>query len=281
VNRQDVLLIALPFILSAAIIFGHYHLLVTQNPQAHSKSLITATSYQSLKDSELGPIAPQAPFPKSIVGVVSDVPTTKQTLAQLLGDVKAKNANTLVIRIGIYLSPDQNLILTQAEETSEDYLLRWTKKTVSDAHQAGIYTYLMFTPKDDMRITDIGRFASQLQSMLERWGNVMQEYSVAFLDPGIIIGHPSIQQVSPEYQQLLVKTVEQKIRTMYTGRIGLGVCCSPPTISSQGYNQLVLITQSGDIPKNIQQKTLQDARRYNVEHIFELDLSTNLLTQIQ
>ena len=280
-NRQEILLTAFPFILSALLIFGHYGLLVTQNPQAHSMPLIPALLIQTLKDSELVPVAPLAPFPKTIVGYVSDVPTTKQQLAKVLGDVKANQANTLVLRIDLSLTKDGNLIVIHAAETSEEYILRWAKKTVRDAHEKGIYTYLIFMPKDGTEIADIGGFADQLQSLLERWAPAAEEHHVAFLDPGIILGHDSLRKVPPEYQQLLVKTIEQKIRAMYTGRIGLGVCCVPPTVSSQGHNQLVLIAQTGDVPKNIELKTLQDAKRYHVEHVFSLDLATNRLTQLK
>lgn len=280
-KRQELFLIITPFFLSVVIIFGHYLFLVSQNPQAHSKPLITTKLVQSLKESELEPVPPQAPFPDSVVGVMHEIPTSRKQLQELLTLMRSQGANTLLLRVGMTLSPDGNIILPQAAETSEETILRWTKKTVSDAHKAELHTYVALMFVEEPLITDPGKFSNQLKQLIERWANMAQEYHVSFFQPGITLGHPSYLSLSHDKLAIFITEIEHATRELYTGRIGIGICCQPPSLATRGYNQLLLISNSGEPSTAIVNKARQDARRYNVEHIFLLELDTQRLSTIK
>lgn len=280
-KREDLFLIVLPFFLTAVIISGHYRILISQNPQAHSRPLITTRVVQKLKDSELSPVPPAAPFPEPVAGAMHVIPTSRKQLSELLALTKSQKANTLLLRVGMKLSPDGNIILTEAAESSEETLLRWAKKAISDAHTAGIHTYIALMFVEEPQILNPDSFAAQIGSVIERWSSMAQEYHVSFFDPGIILGHPSYLTVPPQRLQQLVIEIERKTREAYSGRIGIGLCCKPTQISTRGYNQLLLISKSGSPSKAMLQKARQDARQDEIDHIFLLELDTQRLSSIK
>lgn len=279
-NKKDIFLIVTPFFLASLFIFGHYRFLATQNPQAHQRPIITTNRVQTLKDSELIPIPPQAPFPNQLVGVMHEVPTSKKQLTELIELITSQQANTLFIKVGLILTADGNIIIKQAAESSEDTILRWTKKTIRDAHQAGIHTYLSLVFIEEQPISDIVKFADQLSSLVERWAAMAQEYYVTFFDPGLTLGYPVFNKIPPEQLKTLIVKMERKTREIYTGRIGIGYCCGPQTTYARGYNQIVIITRSADQQNELTKQAEFDAKSYQVEHIYLLDLDTQRLTTI-
>ena len=280
-KREELFLIAFPFLLSAAIIFGHHRILTSQNPQAHSRPLIPTRAVQKLKDSELTPVPQAEPFPESVAGAMHEIPTSRKQLSELLALINSQKANTVLLRVGMTLSPNGNIILTQAAESSEETLLRWTKKAVSDAHTAGIHTYIALMFVEEPQISNPDSFAAQLGSVIKRWSSMAQEYHVSFFDPGIILGHPSYLTVPKERLQQLVIEIERKTREAYTGRIGIGLCCKPTQISARGYNQLLIISKLGSPSEAMLQKARQDALRDEIEHIYLLELDTQRLSSIR
>jgi hypothetical protein len=279
-KREDILLISLPFLLSAIIVFGHYKFLVSQNPQAHSKPLITTKLIQSLSESELEPVSPQASFPNIVVGAMHEIPTSRSQLEQLLNLIESQKANTLLLRVGMKISSDGVLILPQAAESSEETLLSWTKKTVSEAHKVGLHSYVALMFIEEPLIADPSYFSTQLKQLIERWASLAQEYHVTFFDPGITLGHLSYHNLPQDNLQIFVTEIEHKTREIYTGRIGIGVCCRPSNISSRGYNQLLLISNSGNPSQTTVSKALLDAKRFGIEHIYLLELDTRRLSTI-
>lgn len=280
-KQQNFILITLPFVLSAILIFGHYRFLASQNPQAHSKPLITTVRIQSLNDSELAPIAPDAPFPQAVVGAMHQIPTSRSQLKSLLDLMISQKANTLLLRVGMIITPDGNLILPQGSESSEETLLRWAKKTISDAHKAGLHTYVALMFVEQPLITDTTRFSAQLKQLIERWASMAQEYHVTFFDPGITLGHLSYHSLPQENLQIFITEIERKTREIYSGRIGIGVCCRPSKIISRGYNQMLLISNVDKLPDAMIKKAFLDSVNYGVEHIFLLELDTQRLSTLK
>lgn len=278
-RKGDLLLIGLPFLLSAAIIWAHYSFLSRANPQAHSRPLITTRLVQTLRPSEIKPLPPQAPFPSPLLGILADIPTSRKELQDLLDRVKSEGANTLVLRVGMTLTADGNLILAQAAETSEETILTWTKKTVADAHAQGLHTYLVLMFVEGPAISDPARFAGQLKSSIERWANSAQEYFVTFFQPGITLGHPTYESLPPDKLQIFVTEIERQTREFYTGRLGIGLCCQGSLVKARGYNQLLVITEGKS--DELIKLAREQARRDGVEHIYLLDPATRRVSTIQ
>lgn len=279
-NRDNLLLIGLPFLITALIIFGHYRFLAGQNPQAHSRPLITTARIESLKDSELQPASPASPFPKTVVGAMHEIPTSKKQLQELLTLLASQQANTLFLRVGMTVTEDGNIVLTQAAESSEETLLRWTKKTVSDAHRAGFHTYVAIMFVENPIIKDPARFSTQLKEVITRWANMAQEFQIAFFNPGVVLGQTSFMSLPQDRLQVFVTEIERHTRELYTGRLGIGYCCSTTPVVPRGYNQILIISTAGSATDELSAKAGLDARNYNIEHIFLLELDTQRLTTL-
>lgn len=276
-KREDLILVIAPFLISGLIIFGHYQFLINQNPDAHSRPLITRNRVQQISSEDLRPISPDTPLPKNISGITSEIPTNNNQLQELFTKLKTQDNNTLALIIGITIDANGDLIIPKALESSEEMLIRWTKKTVSEAHQAGYHTYLSFTMVEEPAIKDYEKFIKQLGAYIERWTSFAQEYYVAFFDPGIIIGHPTFEALSKEQRNNLVSFGEQKTRETFTGRIGIGVCCKEVDIDPHGYNHILILSRSETLNQKTKDKFISLAKRSGVERVFVLDIEDQSL----
>jgi len=186
-----------------------------------------------------------------------------------------------MIPIGLKLDQQGNLVFAQALESSEEMLGRWCKKTASDLHSRGLHVYLSLMLIENPQIENWDKFKKDLFSLIEKWGSIAQEYHISFFDPGITLGQSSFQSLAQEDLQSLVIAAERKTREVYTGRIGIGICCQISEVSPRGYNQIVLLSSGGKVDPLLADKAKQDAKANNVEKIFFLDLKGNRLSSIE
>ena len=280
-KREDIFFIVVPIVLAGAVIFGHYHFLVSQNPQVHSRPLVTTSFVQSLHDSELTPAAPTTSLPRQVSGEMQDIPTSIGKLTELLNRIRAQGGNVLLLKIGMKLTPDGSIILSQGAESSQELLLRWTKKTVSEAHKQGLHTYVALMFIEQSQVADPGKFSSQLKELIARWGNMAQEYHVSYFLPGIVLGQFNYNSLPQENLQVFVTEIERAARETYTGLLGIGLCCSSSAIAPSGYNQLLIITDIGAPDPVLIMKARADAKRYGIEYIFILDQNSQRLSSIE
>jgi hypothetical protein len=280
VKQEDFILVILPFLFSGIIIFGHFIYLSHQNPQAHSRPLITRNRIEHLKSSELIPIAaPQ--FPNQLVGAMHNLPTNKKNLRDLLALLKSQNVNTLLLTLGITLDDQGTIIIAKDLYTSEETLIRWAKKTVSDAHQNGFQSYLAFMFTEEQDIEDLDRFKAQFFSLIKKWSSFSEEYHIPMFNPGITIGHSTFDSLGDEGLMQLITQTEKTTRKYYTGRIGIGICCRPSELIPRGYNQILLTSSSADISQEFKQQSLLASNKGNVEHVFLLDLESQRLSTLK
>src|SRR4030042_2177542 len=190
-NKEDLILFGMPFILAASLIFGHYKLLVGTNPNAHSRPLITFSTIQSVDEKDLIPVSPATPLPQEIIGVVEEIPTNEKTLSEIVTSLKSQKTNTLIIRIGMKINSVGKLIITRSEEVEENLLIRWLKKTTSEVHANGFHTYLLLNLEEDPAIVNYETFQEDLEKIVSLLSDVSQQFYVSFFDPGLIVGSQS------------------------------------------------------------------------------------------
>lgn len=279
-KRNDIILILLPFVLSGVIIFGHFYYLNQQNPQAHSRPLITRNRVESIDAQGLVPIPPPD-FPKELVGVVQEIPTNRKQLSELLSLAESQGANTLLFTLGMTIDNSGDLIIPKAIESSEEMLVRWTKKSASQAHERGFHTYLIFLFIEEPTIEDIEKFQVQFEGYIKRWASMAEEYHIALFDPGIVLGHYTFNSLESDELTRLLTNVERTTRKYYTGRIGIGMCCKTTNIVPRGYNQILLISRSGQINDVIIQNAQVLSKKGKVEHIFQVNLQSQRLNTLK
>lgn len=279
-KRDDILLITIPFLLSAVIIFGHYFILSKQNPQVHSKPLITREYVEMIDTTNLKAVSPPQ-LPKQIIGVVHELPANNKQLKELFNLATQEQVNALILTLGLTIDAENNLIIPKAIESSEEMLLRWTKKTISEAHQLGLHTYLVFLFIEEPVINDLDSFKNQYAALIKRWASLAEEYHISFFNPGITIGHGTFRSLVKKDMQQLLTLIEQTIRKFYTGRIGIGLCCQTIDVSPRGYNQILVISSQGTISEEIKKQVLNVAAQSSVEHVFFLDLDRQRLTTLK
>ena len=279
-NKDDLIFIILPFFISAVIIFGHYQFLQSQNPQAHSSPTISKTYVQSISAEDLSPISPLTPLPKKIIGIASEIPTNSTQLSNLLNSLKSNQANTLILILGITIDSDGDLIFPKALESSEEMLIRWTKKTASEAHKQDFHTYISLTIIGEPEIKDFNKYSLQLGNFIQRWSTIAQEYFVSFFDPGLIVGHPTYNSIDQEQFKELLVMIERQTRRSFTRSIGINLCCDEENVNPTGYNHILILSRGEGLSAETKTKIIQTANSYNLEHVFLLNVDASQLSTI-
>ncbi len=278
VNKDDLLFIFFPFVLAGAIIFGHYRLLFENNPEAHIAPASSQSLVQLIENKDLVPVTISTPIPQKIISIAQEIPTSDKQLTELMSQAESQGANTILLFVGLAIDLDGNVYMPKADASSEEMLIRWTKKTVSEAHKYGLHTYVALTIVEEPKIQNINTFMKQVSGYIDRWSSMAHEYHVSFFDPGLIVGHPTYRSLSQADQNLLGVFFERKTRETYTGRIGVQVCCGASSLLPGGYNHLLLITRSGNVEYS--QEALDLLKKPGIEYIFLLDLEHQRMTSL-
>ena len=241
-NKQDLIFILSPFILTGIFIVLGYNILVSQTPEASITIPETEETYAEILEEDISPTKAQIPAIDSVKGYIQPVPQAQQLLDTAIATAKANDINTIYFTIPVKLTADMNLELSEKDSSSEENIIRWTKKSINTAHEAGYQTWLAMTINASQTVSDPVTFANNYNEFIATWAGLATEYNVHAFVPGITISHPLYGELTPEEMNTFLTTAERSIRRKFSGILAVNICCTTEIpANTAGFNAITII----------------------------------------
>lgn len=241
-KKQDLIFIAFPFVLTFVFLYLGYQLLMNQNTEASIEMPQDQKNVEILSDGDIEVVRPQVGAPERIEGPIITLPQNKAQLANVLKTAIDTSATVIYFSVPYTLKDDGTLELTGVHNSSKENILRWAKKSVSDAHKNNLQVVLALTLNATTTISDPVAFSQKYSEEIETWAVLASEYSVGYFSTGITSGHPVYSKLTPTQMAQLSRTVFLAVREKFTGIVGLGLCCSAePVRPPSGFGFAVVI----------------------------------------
>jgi len=280
-NRSDLIFIVSPFLLTALFVVFGYQILIRQTPEARITTPSEQAQAEILTDNDFEVIKPSTPLPPDLKFAIQSVPQNTTAFNQLFETSQARQANAIYLTIPVTIKPDHSLELANQNISSQENIVRWIKKTLSTAHQAGYHTALAMTLNASATISDLSAFTDNYLKFIPPWSALANEFGTSFFFPGITVGHPLyIDQTDAQISQLLLVT-QRTLRPHFGGSLGVGLCCQTTSaVSSQGYNFIVAIPTPETPFIALQPLLTHSSDIYGMKHTFNYDRDSQLVTTV-
>lgn len=222
----DVGFVILPFVLTGLFIVVGYQILIQNTPEARINPLPDQETVELLEENDVVTITPQNERPVDLAGPIVTLPQTEAELEVALDQAQQTQASVIFLSVPVRLEADNSFVLEKVELSNEENLKRWAKLTISAAHQRGLHVILAMSLNASMTVKDPATFAVSYSSFVSEWASLANEYAVSFFIPGVTVGHPLYSEIDTENIDKILGTIQRKVREVYFGKFGLGLCCT-------------------------------------------------------
>lgn len=242
-KQPEIWLFSLPIFLTIFFTVLGYQILVSHTPEA---SIFQAGPggdiVQYLNDSDVEP-SNQPAMPDRLNGPIVAVPRNETQLVSILDLAERQDATLVYLTVTLDMDPNYRITLAGTTDNSPKNIHLWTKRTISQLHQNGYQTVLAFTLNAQAPVSDPAEFANSYDQFLKDWMLTTRNYQVAFVMPGITLGHPIYQNVSGEDMERIFATIRNRSGGQSDASFLAGYCCTArfDDLNLTGYQGLVLI----------------------------------------
>lgn len=226
-NRQDLVFIISPFILTSIFLVMGYLILIRQTPEAQI-GLFGGREDEiiMLDETEVIAIKPTTDLPQEFTGVVANLPQNYVLLDKIINTAKRQKAQVVFLNIPVAVESDSQFSETDAQVSNQVNILRWAQVAISQMHEQGFHVILAMTLNAKDTVKDPALFAHRYVDVLEPWAGVANETGASYLMTGITVGHPLYSEIEPLDVSRILATVREKIKPRYIGHLGFSYCCT-------------------------------------------------------
>lgn len=270
-SKEDLGIVTFPFILTALLVVMGYQILIKQTPEARISIPKADTTVEIIRSGDSGPIPAPPESANGVQMVIANLPQNSSQLSTLIDRAKTNGANAVYLSLPITMSADHSLKVDFVDQSSQDNVDKWLRKTTIELHKAGLRTLVAFTINSSTTVSDFPTFyKNYMELMKSDWIKTIAAYNVSFFFPGITMGHPLYTELTPAQMRELVVRTNQTLRTNYQGEIGIGLCCRSeiPTNYLFGYNFALVIPNQDAVATVLSPIAEKLKTTHNFSHTF-------------
>jgi len=242
IKKEDVFFLLSPFVLTGLFIVFGYNVLIAQTPEARVNPP-AGNEVELLDSSDVSLVTSQVNLGETFEGPIVSVPRNSAQLENFIKGALETDASVVYISIPVVIKSDSQFLLMNVEDSSQENVVRWIKKTISTIHENNLNAVLSMTLNASTTIQDPAVFAISYSDFLEDWSSIANEYGVSIFNTGLTVGHPLYSQIAEEDMKRVISTVQKRIRATYAGNLGINLCCiSELDYSLSSFNYLNVIS---------------------------------------
>lgn len=248
-SRQDLVFLLSPFLLTAVLVVVGYRILVSTTPEASIFVPEMEAPVEILTDGNIEPVTPSTALPDLVVGRIQPLPERQVELDTRLNQAKDGKDTMVYLSIPLTLRADGSVVLNNADRSSEENIIRWTKTTINAFHRQGYHVTLALTLNAETTVTDPATFVAAYGPFLTRFAAIASEYAVNYFGTGLTVGHPMYSSLTAEEANQILVTLGRQARKTYSGRLGVGLCCQTQVSPALGDYSFATLIGTPEVPE--------------------------------